>query len=365
MIKKKGYSLMNSSLHYVLSTRRKILCLGLALLLLASGALMTYGLPLVDKIANTGGAAVKVYPDRDEINKYWYIPVSVEPWARDNKFKSQLYVAPDKSKLTFIFRGQASVDDDTLTNVAKALGVPKANLSPVAYDSTQNLVCQNVFVGEKVQWLWPPKIGGYLEVVPISIRTTDPNMVDELQQLITGGGLACTVDLQFRAVYTAYAFTMTADLDSVYDKFQANAHAEGAWWEVDINTMIEKLEKDGVIKFEKLEDPSAPKTPLDDMVKTALDDIVRRIVAEMFTPALKLPTGDIVGRGKPWSLRIDYKHSEEHKHFKVIVKSEQVALKSSTIGIRMALGANDVNVLRRSPKLPAGLKTNKAHLWFR
>ena len=125
----------------------------------------------------------QVYPDRDEPNKYWYIPVSVEPWTRNNQFKSQLYVSPDKSKLTFIFRGQASVDDDTLTNVAKALGVPKANLSPVAYDSTQNLVCQNVFVGEKVQWVWPPKIGGYLEVVPISMRTTDPNMVDELQQL--------------------------------------------------------------------------------------------------------------------------------------------------------------------------------------
>jgi hypothetical protein len=155
----------------------------IAVFLVAGGFRLAFGLPLIDKIANTGGAAVKVYPDRDEPNKYWYIPVSVEPWTRNNQFKSQLYVSPDKSKLTFIFRGQASVDDDTLTNVAKALGVPKANLSPVAYDSTQNLVCQNVFVGEKVQWVWPPKIGGYLEVVPISMRTTDPNMVDELQQL--------------------------------------------------------------------------------------------------------------------------------------------------------------------------------------
>ena len=180
--------------------------------------------------------------------------------------------------------------------------------------------------------------------------------------LITGGGLGCTVDLQFRAVYTAYAFTMTADFDSAYDKFQAAAHAEGFWWEVDLNTMIEKLEKDGVIKFEKLEDASAPKTPLDDMVKAAVDDIIRRVVGEMFAPALKLPTGDIAGRGKPWSLRIDYKHSEEHKHYKVTVKAEQVSLKTSTIGIRMALGANNLTKLSTAPKLPAGLKTNKAHL---
>jgi hypothetical protein len=350
--------------HFVSIVRRKSpwLALTLALFLLAGGLLVAYGLPLIDKIANTGGAAVKVYPDRDDGTKYWYIPVSVEPWTRDNQFKSQLYVAPDKSKLTFIFRGQASVDDDTLTNVAKALNVPKANLSPIAYDSTQNLVCQNVFVGEKLQWVWPPRIGGYLEVVPISLRTTDPGMVDELQQLITGGGLGCTVDLQFRAVYTAYEFTMKADLDSVYDRFQAAAHAEGLWWEVDLNALIEKLEKDGVITFEKYEDPNAPKTPLDDMAKAAVDDILHHIVAEMFTPSLKLPTGDIVGRGKPWSLRVDYRHSEEHKHYKVLLKSEQVSLKSSTIGIRMALGANNLERLTKPPSLPAGLKTNKAHL---
>jgi hypothetical protein len=333
------------------------------LLILISGSLIVaFGLPLIDKIANTGGASVKVYPDRDEPTKYWYIPVSVEPWSRDNKYKSQLYVSPNKTKLTFIFRGQASVDDDTLTNVAKALGVPKANLSPVAYDNTSNLVCQNVFVGGKVQWIWPTKIGGYLEVVPISLRTTDPQMVDELEQIINGGGLACTVDLQFRAVYTAYAFKMKADLNSVYDRFQAAAHAEGAWWEVDINTLLEKLEKEGVITFETLQDPSAPQTPLDDMVKSAVDDILRRVVAEMFTPALKLPTGDIVGRGKPWSLRVDYRHSEEHKHYTVIVKSEKVALKNSAIGIRMALGTSNLEILKTPLSLPSGLKTNKAHM---
>jgi len=352
---------MPSSAYLLSRTRFNALCLTslLAFFLLAGGVLLAYGLPLIDKIANTGAEPVKIYPDKDSPNKYWYIPVSVEPWTRDNKFRSQLYVAPDKSVLTFVFRGQASVADDTLTNVAKALGVPKANLSPIAYDSTQNLVCQNLYA-DKVSWQWPSKMGGYLEVVPISIRTTDPTLVNELNTFITGGGLACSVDLQFRAVYTAYDFMMTADLDSVYTRFQAAAHAEGAWWEVDINVLLEKLEKEGIIKFEKYEDPNAPKTPLDDMAKAAVDDILKRIVAEMFTPALKLPTGDIVGRGRPWSLRLDYRKSEEHKHYKVHLKSEQVTVKSSTIGIRMALGRDNLEMLTADPK-PSGLKTNRAH----
>jgi hypothetical protein len=318
-------------------------------------------LPLLDKAANTGDAAVKVYPDRDEPNKYWYIPVSVEPWTRDNNFKSQLYSTPNV--LTFIFRGQASVDDTTLSDVAKSLGVPKANLSPIAYDKTQNLVCQNVFVGEKIQWLWPPKIGGYLEVVPISLRTNDPKLVPELKDLITGGGLGCTVDLTFRAVTTAYAIKVTANLDSVYERLQVAAHAEGLWWEVDLNTTLEKLQKEGVIKVEKLQDANAPNTPLDDMIRAATDDLLKRIVSEMFTPSLKLPTGEIVGRGKPWSLRVDYRKSEEHKRWTIDLKSEQIVYKDSTIGIRMALGQNlkALDISQKPIKVPAGMKSNAGH----
>ncbi len=345
-----------------LALAQRFIFMGVLTVISAGLGTTASALPLIDKIANTGGEAVKVYPDLDQPSKFWYIPVSVEPWTRNEKYKSQLYVANDKSSLTFMFRGQASVDEETLTNVAKALNVPKANLSPIAYDKTQNLTCENVFVGEKIQWSWPPKMGGYLEVVPIAIRTTDSKLVPTLENLITGNGLNCFVEYSFRGVYSAYWIKIKANLNSVYDRFKAEAHAEGLWWEVDISTFLEKLEKDGTIHIEKVEDPSAPKTPLDDQVLAATDNILKKFVAEIFTPVLKLPTGDIVGRGKPWSLRVKYDHSEENKRFGFNLHSQQVASKESLITIRMALGgSNLLEILTAPPTLQFQPMTNKEH----
>jgi len=239
--------------------------------------------------------------------------------------------------LTFVFRGQASADPDMLARAAKAIPTNVKNLTPIAYDYSRNLVCQSAYVGEKIQWIWPKMIGNYLEVVPVTIRTTDSQLADELAEFFEGNGLACTVEVGFKAVYTAYNLKMTADMNRIYDKFQAAAHAEGFWWEVDIAATLQSLKTDGIISFEIVQDASIPNTPLDKQVQAATDAVVKKVTEMMFTPALKLPDGDLVGRGKPWSLRASYARSEERAHWVVELNSKQIGVKDTQISLRLAL----------------------------
>lgn len=292
--------------------------------------------PVIDQIVPTGGQAIKVYPDHQTQGVYWYMPQSIEPWSKDDHFKSQLTYKKDQY-LTFIFRGQASVEESILKKVAKALNTPISNLTPIAYDSSENLVCQNIYANENLTWLFPSKIGNYLEVVPVSIRTTDPNLMEEVNDLVSGNGLACTVDVTFKAVSTGYHLKMTGDMNEVYSRFEMSAHAEGIWWEVDLHTVLQDLYAKGIIQFEKYEDPDFAQTPLDKQIAASWDEVTKKVIEKMFAPAPKLPEGNTVGRGKAWSLRVDYQKSEVNKNYTVILNSRFVNKKTSQIGLRLAL----------------------------
>lgn len=309
----------------------KILFLILTLFLSQSWAY-----PVIDRAVPTGGLPIKIYQDSHNENLYWYIPHSIEPWARNDKFKSQLSYKKGE-RLTFIFRGQASVDESMLKQVAKHIGTDVANLAPIAYDSSENLTCQNIYAGLNLQWLFPTQIGNYLEVVPVSIRTTESSLVDEVYELVSGGGLACTVNVTFKAVASGYHIKMTADMNEIYSRFEAGAHAEGLWWEVDLHTVIQDLYQKGVIKFEKYEDPEFAQTPLDKQIQSSWEDVTKRVIELMFKAAPKLPDGGMAGRGRPFSLRVDYQKSTTNKNFTVELHSKFVSKKTSQIGLRLAL----------------------------
>jgi hypothetical protein len=293
--------------------------------------------PVIDEAVPVGGQPIAVYHDYTNPSVYWYIPQSIEPWKRDNKYRSSFF--SDSRKLSFVFRGQASVEDSMLDTVAKSLGTKRANLVPIAYDTSSNFVCQDFFMEQDhVLWKFPSMIGNYLEVVPVSIRTENASVIDELKyHLTTGGGLACTVEVTFKAVSTAYRLRVTGNYNKVYERFEAAAHGEGLWWEVDLHTMLETLRQDHVIEITSLEDVSLPQSELDKKIQAAADDILKSITSSMFTPALKLPTGEIAGRGKAWSLRADYQRSEENNHVDFTLNSNKVQSKSSQISLRLSV----------------------------
>jgi hypothetical protein len=308
----------------------------IVLLGLAFGLNQAHAYPVIDQVVSTGTLPIKIYPDHQTKNVYWYIPQSIEPWSKDDKFKSQLSYKRG-SHLTLIFRGQASVEPDMLRRVAKTLSVPADNLAPIAYDSSSGLVCQNIYTGLNLTWLFPSKIGNYMEVVPVSIRTTDPQLVEEVNELVTGNGLACTVDVTFKAVSSGYNIVMKGDLNEVYSRFEAAAHAEGLWWEVDVHTVLQNLHSSGVIRFEKFEDPEFQQTPLDRQISASWEEVTKRVIELMFKPAPKLPDGGLVGRGKAWSLRADYQRSEMNRNYNVQLNSRFVSSKTSQIGLRIAI----------------------------
>lgn len=292
--------------------------------------------PKIDQIVPSAGQPIKVYRDADNPNEFWYIPQSIEPWSRDGLYKSVLYQS--NSTLTFIFRGQASVDLDMLHKVADANGTTIDHFAPIAYDYSKDMVCQNIYAGDpNVQWLFPTMIGNYLEVVPVSLRVKSPDLIDEVSYLIKQGGLACTVSVGFKAQNLAYRVHVTADLDQVYHRFEAAAHAEGLWWEADARALIEKLYRERVVKIESLEDSSIPQTEIDKKLLASFDEVVNKIVAALFTEALKIPNQPIADRGKPWSLRADFRQSEDHAHWGIDLQSDKIQVKNTQISLRLGL----------------------------
>lgn len=313
------------------------LCATLASLAAVCASTSALAYPVIDQAVPVGGNPIAVYRDYQNPKVYWYIPQSIEPWKRDNRFRSSLF--DEGGTLSFVFRGQASVEDAMLDDVARSLGTSKNNLMPIAYDESGNLVCQNFFVDEdKVAWVFPKAIGNYLEVVPVSIRTRNPAVIDELRyHLSQGGGLACTVEVKFKGVSTAYRLKVVANFNKVYERFEAAAHAEGLFWEVDLRTMLERFRQERLIEISSLEDVSMPQTEFDKKIQAATDEILKAITTAMFTPALKLPQGDIAGRGKAWSLRADYRRSEESNRVELTLNSSKVQQKSSQIGLRLSV----------------------------
>ena len=307
------------------------------LLFLGAWSAQVFAYPVIDRVVPTGGEPVAVYADSFVDGVYWYIPQSIEPWARDGRYKSALYYKPGRV-LSFVFRGQASVDPEMLKRVAKALRTDVANLTPISYDTNDNLVCHNVYAAKSLTWLFPSHIGNYLEVVPISIRTEDPSVVDEVHDMITKlGGLSCSVDVTFKAVATGYLLNMTADMNTVYSRFESAMGVSYLWYEADVHAMVQNLVHDGVIQLTKIEDVNAPKTSLDQQVQSAWDDITRQVIALMFKQEVKLPGGELpTGRGLPFSLRMDYQRSEEHKRWRVTLDSRNISSKSTHISLRLA-----------------------------
>jgi hypothetical protein len=296
---------------------------------------IAFAYPVIDQVVPTHGEPIKVYPDHQTPGVYWYIPQSIEPWHKNDNYQSALYQSAHA--LTFVFRGQASVDSAMLDRVAQALGTSPGNFAPIAYEYSRNFQCQNVYDDAQLKWVFPKMIGNYLEIVPISLRTTNPDLIEELSMLLnTEHGLACTVEVGFKGVSTAYNLSLHADMDQVYSRFEAAAHAEVLWWEADAHTLIENLVKDKTIRVESLEDASMPQTELDKKTGAAMDEIVKHIVAEIFTPSQKLPDGPMEGRGKAFSLRVDYRRSEQHSHYSAVLDSRKVNVKDTQISVRLS-----------------------------
>lgn len=292
--------------------------------------------PLIDRATKTGELKLQVFPDHLVGGLYWYVPTSIEPIIENGHPMSELYQSQDE--LVFMFRGQASVDEATLSKLAQNLSVPRSNLKPIFYESNRISACAlDLFDEKDVKWMAPKQMGNYMEILPFGLRTRNKDLIPLLSNYFQGKGLACIYEYEFSGTYTAYKLNVQLDLNRIYTRFQSHARAEGFWWEADIKVFLEKLRREGYISIHKYENSHASQTPLDDQVKAAFDDLLQKVITMIFTPALKIQDGEMAGRGRPWSLRADYRKQEEYNRFHLVLESQTVQRKTSTIGVRLGL----------------------------
>ena len=316
---------------------KSILTLGLLTGIIAT-SYNAHAEPDLMQPVGTAGLPLKVYRDHDRnSNVYWYIPTSVEPWTLDDQYKSVLSKTP--TALTFIFRGQQSASEEMLKKIAKANNTSINNFTPISYEYSKDLVCQNVYASDpNVTWLFPHAIGNYLEIVPVSLRVVnDQSLINEIDYILRNGGLACTVAVGFKAYTMAYHAHFTFNLNQVYSRFEAAAHGELGWFEVDIHTTLQEMKQQGFFKFHLDEDTSIEQTVLDQKMTSAFEDLEKRIITLIFEAAPRIPNGSLPDRGKPFSLRVDYVRSEFNANFELDLSSDKVKVKDSQIGLRIGV----------------------------
>lgn len=319
-------------------TNFNIILFKLVSLIILGGSITpgAFSYPLIDRATQTGALKVQVFPDNLINGVYWYVPTSIEPLVVNGEPLSELYSSHDE--LAFMFRGQASVDESTLSELAQNLGVPRSNLKPIFYNNNRVSACVTELFDEKeVRWMIPKQMGNYMEILPFGVRTKNRELIPLLTHYFNGKGLSCVYEYEFSAAYTSYKVHVEMDLNRIYTRFQSQAHAEGLWWEVDLKVLLEQMRREGLLKITQYQDTSSPETKLDEQIRAAFDDLLKKVIAMIFVPAIKIQDGEMVGRGRPWSLRVDYRRQSEYNHFVFDLESQAVQQKTSTIGVRLGL----------------------------
>jgi hypothetical protein len=72
-------------------------------------------------------------------------------------------------------------------------------------------------------------------------------------------------------------------------------------------------------------------------MRAAFEDFLNKAIVMVFKPTLQIHDEKMVGRGRPWSLRTDYRRQEDYNHFEMDLDSQKVKESESTITVRMGI----------------------------
>jgi hypothetical protein len=304
--------------------------------------LSAYSYPLLSTGAGAGtgpeGQVVMIYRDHQTPGLYWYIPTGIEPAANSDGRFNRPVVRPNY--FSFSFRGQISASEEAVKSFATAHHLNRDQIIPIPFDYSRNVYCQNVDENAGVKIDHPHTIGNYAEYVPVTVFTSNPEMVPILQEKIDqAGGINCSVDVGFKAVVDSYAIHYVADMKTIYERFEASLHGSAFIFEVDIHTLLESLRREGYIKITKLSDQSVlTSEDQSDRAKAAFEGVMDIIVKAMFERVTRLPDGPMAAREKSFSLRADFRRNSEYLHFEGDYEEQGVVTKESAISIRVGRG---------------------------
>ena len=311
-------------------------------LTLAFGAAMgvvAHAMPAFDHpVGDNDGSEVLMYFDADPSQKViWYAPKAILPLTTGS-LKST--VVRTKKSLLISYRGQPSISQESMDQILDKYKVSAYTLVPMPMESVGKLECCDMHSDNvKVQSIFPPKIGAFNEIVPISVRYDALNAdgleeLDALQGAIEGSGLTCFSSISHRGTATAYKLVLSANLSQVFSQFEADAHASGLWWEADIHTKLMSMNGTSGFTLTDISDPAAPKAASRDDLISAADKIVSMVQGQIFSPATDWkPDPTTVNSGKAFRLKADYQRNSTNKSYSVNIESSSVRVQDSTIAV--------------------------------
>ncbi|MBS1959772.1 MAG: hypothetical protein JST80_09895 [Bdellovibrionales bacterium] len=300
--------------------------------------------PLLSSFATTVNGRVLFYRDHENKDKYWYFSNVIDPVTNLDGSVSKPVIR--SNRFYFAYSGQAQVRQADLQQFADTMHISPNDISAIPFEKTDSTMCMDVD-GENVKIQIPLKVGSFLEHLPVTVTSKDPDSIDILKEAMTNGsGVNCSATVQYKVAADAHTIHYEVNMNQVYTEFAMEARARYWFVEVAIKTLLQKYARMGYIKLTEFKDGdmTQPPTTVDpnNTSRSTLDmfdQVFDLVIKEIFERKTKIPQGEALpapGQGAAFGLRAGYVRSEEDFGFKGDYKMQGTRLHESQIQIRVA-----------------------------
>jgi hypothetical protein len=299
--------------------------------------------PLLSSYAESINGRVMFYQDHQNPTKYWYFSNVIDPVENLDGSVSKPVIRPNY--LYFAYTGQAQVRKSDLEEFAATKNIPLTSMVPVPIEKTELTACQNLDAS-KVTIQIPPRVGSFLEHLPVTIATRDPEAVDILTEALSNGsGVNCYASILYKVAADQHTIHFEVAMDDVFNQFQAAAYGRYWFFEVDLRTNLKNYARQGQIKVVEFKDgDTAQAVTLDandssQSTEDMFNQVFDLVIKNLFVRMTKIPEDAALpgaSNGALFSLRSNYTRSTEHFSFKGDYAMQGTRNHESLIQIRVA-----------------------------
>ena len=158
----------------------------------------THNLPDVGSREVSVDGKIVFFKDSDREGHYWFIPVEIDPVARDGKYS--VPIIERNELLYFSYMGQVRVPMETLEGLVKIKNTKMENIHEIMWEEAGNAECPGIDK-TKIDIELPPRPGSFHEYLGASVTSSDPASIEMLKtKLREDGAIKCFYQVQFEAV---------------------------------------------------------------------------------------------------------------------------------------------------------------------
>ena len=310
-------------------------------LLLGSAQAQAY--PLLSTFAESSNGRVLFYQDHTNASKYWYFSNVIDPVENLDGSVSIPVVRPHS--LYFAYSGQAQVRKSDLVEFAESKGIKLTDLAPMPFQKTELTGCFGTDAA-KLSIQIPPRVGSFLEHLPVTVSSRDPETVDVVAEALkNGSGVNCFASVLYKVAADVHSIKYEVAMNDVFNQLEVGTYARYWIWEADLKTNLKNYARNGLIKVTEFKDgdynqpqvldPKDGKQSTEDMFMTVFDLVIKQLLNRV----TKIPQDaglPAPGKGALFSLRANYVRSTEQFGFHGEYKLQGTRDHESLIQIRVA-----------------------------